>query len=66
MSGTATHPQPDRDGTVTTIPDTGCPDHLFASCVRCPLPRCRYDLNPVEFKLALKAVRRRLAAEVTR
>ncbi len=55
-----------RDGTVTTIPDTGCPDHLFRSCLACPLRRCRYDLNPVEFKLALNAARRRLAGEGAR
>ena len=25
-------------------PDTGC--DLFASCLRCPLARCRYDSTP--------------------
>ncbi len=55
-----------RDGTVITMPDTGCPDHLFRSCLKCPLSRCRFDLDPVVFKTALQSARRRLAGEVAR
>ena len=48
LGATATPPLPlvrrDTLPENASYPDTGC--DLFASCLRCPLARCRYDVAP--------------------
>jgi hypothetical protein len=43
--------------------DTGCADGLLPSCRECPLPRCRLDIPPQQWRRTLARVRERLAAE---
>ena len=34
-----------KDNDYTIVPDTGCPDLNIPSCLSCPLPKCRYDVE---------------------
>jgi hypothetical protein len=45
------------------IPDAGCPDGLLPSCLACPLPRCRLDVPPQQWRRILARARAQLEVE---
>lgn len=56
-------PIPDaRTPTYETIPD-GCPALGIASCLTCPLPKCRYDMSEEERAVHLPMLRLRRDAD---
>jgi len=44
----------------------GCPDLGIPSCLACPLPRCRYDLQSGEARALLQAMRLKVLTDAGR